>query len=124
MVGGITCHGIYKSEGCEFIYTVTSQALSYPTRRSGLAGSEYKGVLDRGFSSCAVLAFCHSPGILSCMWVYALPMDHREVTESKGTTEVASGLCEVERQRIESRIVSRGWKILRGARLKLKQVGD
>ena len=23
---GIICHGIYKSEGCEFIYTVTSQA--------------------------------------------------------------------------------------------------
>ena len=26
VVHGITCHGIYKSEGCEFVYTVTSQA--------------------------------------------------------------------------------------------------
>ena len=26
VVCGFTCHGIYESEGCEFVYTVTSQA--------------------------------------------------------------------------------------------------
>ena len=26
VVRGITCCGIYESEGCEFVYTVTSQA--------------------------------------------------------------------------------------------------
>ena len=53
------------------------------------------------------------------MQVYVLPIDCREVAESKGAVEVASGLCKVERQRIESQIVSGGWKISRGARLKL-----
>ena len=83
-----------------------SQALSYLTHRSGLAVSRYKGVLNRGFSSCAALAFCCSPGILSCVQVYALPKDCREVTELKGTTEIVLGSCKVERQRIESQIVS------------------
>ena len=50
--------------------SVTSQALSYPTHRSGLTVSGYKGVLDRGFSSCAVPAFFHGPGILNCMQVF------------------------------------------------------
>ena len=62
--------------------------LCYLMRRSGLTGSRYKGVLDKGFSSCAVPAFCHGPGILSCMQVYVLPMNCREVTESKGTMEI------------------------------------
>ena len=65
------------------IRTVTSQALSYLTHRSGLVVPDMKGVLDRGFSSCAVLAFCHGLGILSCMQVYVLPKDRREVTELK-----------------------------------------
>ena len=62
---------------------VTSQALGYPTHRLGLVVPDMKGFLDRGFSSCAVLAFCHGPGISSCMQVYALPKDRREVTELK-----------------------------------------
>ena len=41
--------------------TVMSQALGYPTCRSGLVVLEMKGFLDRGFSSCTVLAFCHGP---------------------------------------------------------------
>ena len=28
-----------------------------------------------------------------CMQVYALPMDHREVAESKGTIEIVSGFA-------------------------------
>ena len=99
MVRGITCHGIYESEGCEFIYTVTSQALSYPMHRSGLVGSGYEGVLDRGFSSCAVLAFCCGPGISSCMQVYALPKDCREVAEVKGTMEIVFGLTRSQKCR-------------------------
>ena len=75
VVHGITCHGIYESEGCEFVYTVTSQALSYPTCRLGLVVLDMRGFLDRGFSSCAVPAFCHGPGISSCMQVYVLPKD-------------------------------------------------
>ena len=51
---------------------VTSQALGYPTHRLGLVVPDMKGFLDRGFSLCAVPAFCHSPGILSCMQVYVL----------------------------------------------------
>ena len=82
-------------------------------------GSGYKGVLDRGFSSCAAPAFCHGPGISSYMQVYALPMDCREVTESKGTTEIASRLTQVKRQRIEGCIVSGVQQISRGVRLKL-----
>ena len=58
----------------------TSQALGYPTCRSGLVVLDTKGFLDRGFSSCAAPAFCCGPGISSCMQVYALPKDHREVT--------------------------------------------
>ena len=83
MVCGITCHGIYESEGCELVYTVMSQALGYPTHRSGLVVLDTEAFLDRGFSSCAVPAFCHGPGILSCMQVYALPKNNREVAESK-----------------------------------------
>ena len=83
MVHGITCHGIYKSEGCEFVYTVMSQALGYLTHRLGLMVPDMKGVLDRGFSSCTVPAFCHGPGISSYMQVYVLPKDCREVAESK-----------------------------------------
>ena len=44
VVHGITCRGIYKSEGCEFIYTVMSQALGYPTCRLGLMVPDVKGV--------------------------------------------------------------------------------
>ena len=47
VVHGITCRGIYKSEGCEFVYTVMSQALSYLPCRLGLVtscGSECKGI--------------------------------------------------------------------------------
>ena len=84
---------------------VTSLVLSYPTHRLGLVVSGYKGVLDRGFSSCNVLAFCCSPGISSCMQVYALPKDCREVAELKGTVEIVSGLAQVEKLRIESQIV-------------------
>ena len=73
-----------------------------PTCRSGLTVSGYKGVLDRDFSLCAVPAFCCSPGISSCMQVYALPKNHREVAKSKGTAEIASGLTQVESQGIES----------------------
>ena len=83
MVQGITCRGIYKSEGCEFVYTVTSQALGYPTPRSGLMVLDMKEFLDRGFSSCAAPAFCRGPGISSCMQVYGLPKDYREVAELK-----------------------------------------
>ena len=43
MVHGITCHGIYESEGCEFVYTVMSQALGYPTCRSGLMVLDTRG---------------------------------------------------------------------------------
>ena len=71
--------------------------LCYPTCRSGLAGSGYKGVLDRGFSSCAVPAFCHGPGISSCMQVYVLLMVHREVAELKGTAEIVSRLVQSQK---------------------------
>ena len=40
----ITGRGIYKSEGCEFVYTVTSQALGYPTCRLSLVVPESRGV--------------------------------------------------------------------------------
>ena len=99
MVHGITGHGIYESEGCEFVYTVTSQAPSYITHRLGLVVSGYKGDLDKGFSSCAAPAFRHSPGISSCMQVYSLPMDHREVAESKGAAEIVSGLVQSQQCR-------------------------
>ena len=72
---------------------ITRQALSYPTHRWGLAVSRCKGVLDRGFSLCTVPTFCCSPGISSCMQVYVLPTDCREVAESNGTTEIVSGLA-------------------------------
>ena len=36
VVCGITCHGIYESEGCEFIYTVTSHATSCNTHEPSL----------------------------------------------------------------------------------------
>ena len=41
---GITGRGIYESEGCEFVYTITSRALGYPTHRSGLVVLESRGV--------------------------------------------------------------------------------
>ena len=82
----------YTIRGCELIYTVMSQALSYLIHRLGLAVSAYERVLDRGFSSCAVPAFCCSPGNSNCMQVYALLTDRREVAESKGTMEVVSRL--------------------------------
>ena len=49
-----------------------------------------------------------------------------QVAESKGTTEIVSGFMQVGRQRFEGQIVSRGWEILRGVRLKLNvsSVGD
>ena len=83
VVHGITCHGIYESEGCEFVYTVTSQALSYPTCRLGLVVLDMRGFLDRGFSSCAVPAFCHGPGISRDRRVYARPMSRWEAARSK-----------------------------------------
>ena len=63
--------------------------LCYLTHRSGLMGSGYKGVLDRGFSSCAMLAFCCSPGISSCMQVYVLPVT------SRNTLDCADSSCTV-----------------------------
>ena len=56
-----------------------------------LTVSGYKGILDRGFSLCAVLAFYHSPGILNVCRYNTLPIDRREVIESKGTVEIVSG---------------------------------
>ena len=44
MVRRITGRGIYKSEGCEFVYTVTSRALGYPTCRLSIVVPESRGV--------------------------------------------------------------------------------
>ena len=54
----ITGHGIYESEGCEFLYTVTSQALGYPTRRLGLVVLESRGVWTEA-SACVL----HRPSV-------------------------------------------------------------
>ena len=74
-----------------------SEPQCYLTHTLGLVVSGYEGVPDRGFSLCAVPAFCCGPGISNCMQVYALPTDHREVTESKGTMEIVSGLAQSQK---------------------------
>ena len=53
MVCRITGCGIYESEGCEFVYTVMSQSLGYPTHRSGLVVPELRGVWTEA-SACAL----------------------------------------------------------------------
>ena len=80
-------------------------------------GSGSKGVLDRGFSLCAAPAFCHGPGILSCMQVYVLPMDRKEVAESKGTAEVASRLARSQKAEDQELNSFQSPEISRGARV-------
>ena len=68
-------------------YVLQVKTQCYPTCRLGLTVPDARGVLDRGFSSCAAPAFCCGPGILNCMQVYVLPMDHREVTDTHAVPE-------------------------------------
>ena len=86
-----------------------SQASSYPTCRLGLVVSRYNGVLDRGFSSCAAPAFCCGPGISNVFRYNMLPMDHREVIESKGATEIVSWF--VQSRKAEVQELNSFWRL-------------
>ena len=87
-MGSLGLESRYLLIMCDYCY---KSSISYLTHRLGLAVSRYKGVLDRGFGSCTVPAFCCGPGILNVCRYNTLPMEHREVVELKGTTEIVSG---------------------------------
>ena len=80
MVCGFTCHGIYESEGCEFVYTVTSRALGYPTHRLGLVVPESRSVWTEASAHAlcrpsvavqvfrVVCGYMHSPEVIGKSW--------------------------------------------------------
>ena len=77
----------------QFLPMLQVKPQCYPTCRSDGQVSQFPDT--RGFwtgaSACVLLSWSR---YFECMQVYALPMDHREATESKGTMEIVSGLAQ------------------------------
>ena len=110
---GFTCCGIYESEGCEFVYTVTSRALGYPTCRLGLVVLESRSVWTEASAhvlrrpSVAVQVFrvvcgyMRSPGVIG---------------KSRSRRYHGNNLLDMFKsraRRIEGRVTSIAWKLSR-----------
>ena len=113
MVHRITGCGIYESEGCEFVYTVTSQALGYPTCRLSLMVPESRGVWTEAsahalcWPSVAVQVFRVECGYMHSLKIVGKSQSWRYHRNNLPGTHKSKA------RRIEGRVTSIVWKILR-----------